>query len=336
MDLGFGNWPTIQALRNPTRPASTSTSRPASHKRPAGFQVPKSVRLVESMPKTGTGKILKHELRKQLREKRSPRCSRGRLPPDRLEALLSARLVAIWRGPLWGAPRPVWRRDAPRDRSFAELAVVGRSWAGGWLERSRRAPPSRRRFGLATRLMQNSPSGRRARAPARAADSPRTPHTVLLALFWDIHLVFGLAIDVALIAVAVTRPHWAEQSIGEGGWRFDCAVRSRGKDTQHVRQGYVLSWPAPPAWRGESVRNTASPRPVAGSTPRTPHPGNRLPAGRQRCVSRDAGTALFTDLLTVHEYVTSSIARWFAADSQDSAQSALRIKTAQARWTPHP
>jgi hypothetical protein len=50
-----------------------------------------------------------------------------------------------------------------------------------------------------------------------AADSPRTPHTVLLALFWDIHLVFGLTIDVALLAVAVTRPHWAKQSIGEGG-----------------------------------------------------------------------------------------------------------------------
>ena len=40
---------------------------------------------------------------------------------------------------------------------------------------------------------------------------------VLLVLFWDIHLVFGLAIDVALLAVAATRPPLAEQVIGAGG-----------------------------------------------------------------------------------------------------------------------
>lgn len=40
---------------------------------------------------------------------------------------------------------------------------------------------------------------------------------VLLVLFWDIHLVFGLAIDVAIFAVTVTRPHWAQQLIGAGG-----------------------------------------------------------------------------------------------------------------------
>jgi len=40
---------------------------------------------------------------------------------------------------------------------------------------------------------------------------------VLLVLFWDTHLVFGLAIDVALLAVAVTHPRWAEQLIGGGG-----------------------------------------------------------------------------------------------------------------------
>jgi len=40
---------------------------------------------------------------------------------------------------------------------------------------------------------------------------------VLLVLFWDIHLVFGLAIDVALLAVVVARPPWAEQVIGAGG-----------------------------------------------------------------------------------------------------------------------
>lgn len=39
-----------------------------AHKRLAGFQVPKSVRIAESMPKTATGKILKHELRTQLRK----------------------------------------------------------------------------------------------------------------------------------------------------------------------------------------------------------------------------------------------------------------------------
>lgn len=38
----------------------------------------------------------------------------------------------------------------------------------------------------------------------------------LLILFWDKQLVFGLAIDVALIAVAVTRPHWVEQLVGGG------------------------------------------------------------------------------------------------------------------------
>ena len=40
---------------------------------------------------------------------------------------------------------------------------------------------------------------------------------VLLVLFWDIHLVFGLAMDVALLAVVVARPPWAEQVIGAGG-----------------------------------------------------------------------------------------------------------------------
>jgi hypothetical protein len=40
---------------------------------------------------------------------------------------------------------------------------------------------------------------------------------VLLVLFWDIHLVFGLAIDLALLAVVVARPPWAEQVIGAGG-----------------------------------------------------------------------------------------------------------------------
>ena len=40
---------------------------------------------------------------------------------------------------------------------------------------------------------------------------------VLLVLFWDIHLVFGLAINLALLAVVVARPPWAEQVIGAGG-----------------------------------------------------------------------------------------------------------------------
>jgi len=40
---------------------------------------------------------------------------------------------------------------------------------------------------------------------------------VLLVLFWDIHLVVGLAIDLALLAVVVVRPPWAEQVIGAGG-----------------------------------------------------------------------------------------------------------------------
>ncbi len=40
---------------------------------------------------------------------------------------------------------------------------------------------------------------------------------VLLVVFWRIQLVFGLAMDVALVVVAVTRPHWAQQLLGEGG-----------------------------------------------------------------------------------------------------------------------
>jgi hypothetical protein len=36
----------------------------------------------------------------------------------------------------------------------------------------------------------------------------------LLVGFWDIRLVFGLAIDVALMTIAVTRPHWAGQLMG--------------------------------------------------------------------------------------------------------------------------
>lgn len=41
--------------------------------------------------------------------------------------------------------------------------------------------------------------------------------TVLLVAFWDIHLVFGFALDVAIFAVAAARPYWAEQLIGTGG-----------------------------------------------------------------------------------------------------------------------
>src|SRR5450759_6031442 len=40
---------------------------------------------------------------------------------------------------------------------------------------------------------------------------------VLLVLFWDIHLVVGLAIDLALLSVVVARPPWVEQVIGAGG-----------------------------------------------------------------------------------------------------------------------
>lgn len=41
--------------------------------------------------------------------------------------------------------------------------------------------------------------------------------TVQLVAFWDVHLVFGLVIDVAIVAVAVTHPHWAAELIGAGG-----------------------------------------------------------------------------------------------------------------------
>ena len=40
---------------------------------------------------------------------------------------------------------------------------------------------------------------------------------VLLVVFWNTWLVFGLAIDVALVAVAVLRPHWTQQLVGGAG-----------------------------------------------------------------------------------------------------------------------
>ena len=36
----------------------------------------------------------------------------------------------------------------------------------------------------------------------------------LLAAFWDTVLVIGIGIDVALLAVAVTRPEWADRLVG--------------------------------------------------------------------------------------------------------------------------
>jgi hypothetical protein len=41
--------------------------------------------------------------------------------------------------------------------------------------------------------------------------------SLVLVAFWHTQLVFGLAIDFALVVVAVTRPHWAEQLVGGGG-----------------------------------------------------------------------------------------------------------------------
>lgn len=39
---------------------------------------------------------------------------------------------------------------------------------------------------------------------------------LLLILFWNPWLALGLAIDLALLAIAVIRPHWAEQLVGGG------------------------------------------------------------------------------------------------------------------------
>ena len=36
----------------------------------------------------------------------------------------------------------------------------------------------------------------------------------LLVVFWDNRLIFGVVLDVALIAVAVTRPDWAAKVVG--------------------------------------------------------------------------------------------------------------------------
>ena len=36
----------------------------------------------------------------------------------------------------------------------------------------------------------------------------------LLAVFWDARLLFGVAVDLALIVVAVTRPGWADRLAG--------------------------------------------------------------------------------------------------------------------------
>lgn len=38
--------------------------------------------------------------------------------------------------------------------------------------------------------------------------------TMLLLLFWNWHLVFGLVINAALVAAAVVRPAWLEQFMG--------------------------------------------------------------------------------------------------------------------------
>lgn len=40
---------------------------------------------------------------------------------------------------------------------------------------------------------------------------------VLLVAFWSTQLILGLAIDVALLVVALTGPHWAQQFVGAGG-----------------------------------------------------------------------------------------------------------------------
>ncbi|MGZ5373492.1 MAG: hypothetical protein ACXWXJ_08745 [Aeromicrobium sp.] len=39
---------------------------------------------------------------------------------------------------------------------------------------------------------------------------------LLLILFWNTWLALGLAIDLALMTIAVLRPHWAEQLVGGG------------------------------------------------------------------------------------------------------------------------
>ncbi|MGZ4625022.1 MAG: hypothetical protein ACXV3S_01845 [Kineosporiaceae bacterium] len=39
---------------------------------------------------------------------------------------------------------------------------------------------------------------------------------VLLIAFWHSHLAFGLALDVALIVIAATRPHWTQQFLTAG------------------------------------------------------------------------------------------------------------------------
>lgn len=40
--------------------------------------------------------------------------------------------------------------------------------------------------------------------------------SLLLLLFWDWHLIFGLVINAALVAGAVVRPAWLEQFMGGG------------------------------------------------------------------------------------------------------------------------
>lgn len=41
-----------------------------------------------------------------------------------------------------------------------------------------------------------------------------TASLVLLVVYWDTRLVFGLALDIALIAVALTRPEWTQMLDG--------------------------------------------------------------------------------------------------------------------------
>ncbi|HEX2704341.1 MAG TPA: hypothetical protein VHM65_01170 [Candidatus Lustribacter sp.] len=60
------------------------------------------------------------------------------------------------------------------------------------------------------------------RVPGLAAAWPAvaigaaTVSAVLLVLFWNWHLVFGLVIDAALVVLAIVQPRWLDQVMTRG------------------------------------------------------------------------------------------------------------------------
>lgn len=70
---------------------------------------------------------------------------------------------------------------------------------------------------LPAALLRESDDPLRGTTAAPMGNGPRTytgRSLVTLITFWNARLILGVVIDLALIAVAVTRPEWAERIAG--------------------------------------------------------------------------------------------------------------------------